>query len=633
MSKSGTESFKITNFQYYSGPNPYLNTGALVCEFIVSSTTRVLDISDYQKAIREFLPNLPKEGIESYGDLFAKILTCLSPLEMDLHLNRVSLHPGENSDCIALQSLHYPTSRSILETVWQWLETITQGENFDFRGNLASLQRQFRDSIYGDPTVYSLLRAADALKIPSFFLWEEGLMQYGYGKYQVRSLSTIFDSDSLLDSDLTTQKDDCKDFLHRLGFPVPQGKIVYTLTEALQVAQKIGYPVAIKPVVGHEGIGVTASIKNATGLKIAFEQAQEAIEGDSGAIIVEQSLLGADVRLLCLGRKFIAALERRPPYVVGDGYSTIASLIARENQTENRQDTPTSPLTQIIVDQVLKDYLAEQGLSLDRVIPEGKIIYLRKVANISSGGVSIDVSDHIHPDNRQLAEDIAAYLDLSCFGVDVISGDIAQSWKQGNFGIIEINASPGVFMHLKPAQGKSIDVPSQIFNFFFPEGKPSRIPIITFNRLEVATLTQIIQGILTIYPDYLVGGICRGGVWLNERARIIQTEYNHNVQALLRHPQLDLLIAEYPETIFQQEGLFYEYSDLVILIEPTDTEIILSNYLSEDGVYLIQLGNTLCKYRGKSSQTYNQINYFNVYLETINELIGETHKPDSSQIF
>ena len=156
---------------------------------------------------------------------------------------------------------------------WDWLEAIGSGEPFDYAGRMALLQQEFKHSPYGGPTTYALLSAAEARGIPTFYLRDEGLMQYGYGRHQVRAVSTTFSTDSQLDSDFTTRKDDCKAFLARLGFPVPQGDVVTDLAEAQAAAPEIGYPVAVKPLAGHKGIGVTASVQGPEELAEAFARA------------------------------------------------------------------------------------------------------------------------------------------------------------------------------------------------------------------------------------------------------------------------------------------------------------------------------------------------------------------------
>lgn len=414
-------------------------------------------------------------------------------------------------------------------------------------------------------------------------------MQYGYGKNHIRGIATTFDSDSHIDSDFTTQKDDCKAFLATMGFPVPQGKIVYTLNEALDAADQVGYPVAVKPVVGHKGIGVTADVQTDRELEQAFDRAIAAVHPDQAPrIIVERSIAGKDYRLLCVNGRFVAATERRPASVMGDGESTIQALIDHENRRPERSDTPTSPMGKIKCDEAMELFLNEQDLTLDSVPDRDRVIYLRKVANLSAGGVSIDATHQIHPDTIILAQDIAQHFRLTCLGIDVISPDLSQSWKDGNFGILEINAAPGIFMHLKPAIGESVDVPSHILKTFFESGSESRIPIISFNQITIPALQEIVDHILLQHPDWAIGAVCREGVMINRSPKNSHSDYNTNVQNLLRNPKLDLLIAEYPDEILAKEGMFYFGSNLVVLNNPTETEMMLSRDVFEHSTVVIK---------------------------------------------
>jgi cyanophycin synthetase len=419
-------------------------------------------------------------------------------------------------------------------------------------------------------------------------------MQYGYGKKQIRGVATTFDCDSHLDSDFTTRKDDCKAILSTLGFPVPKGDVVISRDEALRVAERIGYPVAVKPVAGHKGIGVTADVQNAEELKFAFGRAVDAIPEEQGIeVIVEKSIKGADFRLLCVNGRFVAATERRPASVVGDGHSTIAELIKRENRKPARIDTPTSPLGKIQSDEAMERYLDEQGLSTDSVIEKDRTVFLRKVANLSAGGLSIDATNTVHPDNIILAQDIAQHFRLTCLGIDVIASSLAKSWKSGEFGIIEINAAPGISMHLRPAVGESVDVPSHILETFFKEGSDARIPIITFNRISVQELQETIDHILLQHPDWTIGAVCRDAVFVNRSEKILHKDYNTNVQNLMRNPKLDLLIAEYGEDILERDGMFYHGSNIVVLNNPTETEMMLTRDTFDDSIVVVKEGQNI----------------------------------------
>jgi cyanophycin synthetase len=584
-----TDAFDIFNIRYYIGPNPYLDTAALVFDFAFTGHLAPRPLEDYVSVISQRYPHLKDETYESYGHLFARTVAEFGKLEMDLHLNHWSLKPYKDYVRISVQALHARTKRSVVYAVWDWFEAITQDQELALEEQIQTLQEMFRRSVYGGPTVYALFRTAVEKKIPAFYLWEEGLMQYGYGKKQIRGIATTFNCDSHLDSDFTTRKDDCKAFLGTLGFPVPKGSIVVSREEALAEADRIGYPVAVKPVSGHKGIGVTADVQNPEELKFAFKRAVDAIaQGQRPDIIVEKSIKGSDFRLLCVNGRFVAATERRPASVVGDGRSTIAELIERENRKPARIDTPTSPLGKIQCDESMERFLDEQGLSIDSIIEKDRTVYLRKVANLSAGGLSIDATRLVHPDNIILAQDIAQHFHLTCLGIDVIAQSLTKSWKSGDFGIIEINSAPGISMHLRPAVGESVDVPSHIIETFFESTDDARIPIITFNRISVQELQETIDHILLQHPDWTIGAACRDAVFVNRSEKILNKDYNINIQNLLRNPKLDLLIAEYGEDVLERDGMFYYGSNMVVLDNPTETEMILTRDIFDDTTVVVK---------------------------------------------
>ncbi|MBD2259766.1 cyanophycin synthetase [Pseudanabaena sp. FACHB-2040] len=622
VNAKASDVFDIFNFRHYMGPNPYLNTAAYVFDLALTGNAEPLAIADYLEAVGERYPRLKEQAYDSVAHLFACTVAEVSTLDMDLHLNRWSLGQGpRDCDRIAVQTLHAKTSRALIYDVWDWFEAIARGQFFALEDQIRTLQQQFRRSVYGGPTVYALLRTADALGIPAFYLWDEGLMQYGYGKNQVRGIATTFDPDSHLDSDFTTRKDDCKAFLDTLGFPVPQGDIVYTLEEALSAAARIRYPVAVKPVVGHKGIGVTAEVQDDGELKHAFERAVQAAVPDQPArIIVEKSISGKDYRLLCVNGRFVAATERRPASVTGDGYATIDELIDKENRSAARSDTPTSPMGQIQRDHALQLYLEEQGLSLETVLNPGETVYLRKVANLSAGGISIDATHTIHPDNLILAQDVAQHFRLTCLGIDAITSDISRSWKDGNFSILEINSAPGIFMHLKPSVGESVDVAAAILKTFFSSGEDARIPTISFNQISTKCLQELIDSILLQHPDWIIGAVCQGNVFINRATKAFHAGYNTNVQNLLRHPKLDLLIAEYPESVLDREGMFYYGSNLVVLDNPTNVERMLARDTFEHSTVVIKEDRTVSIHRNGLIEQY-QLNedepFDRVYLKEL----------------
>ena len=443
---------------------------------------------------------------------------------------------------------------------------------FDYKILNHKLATFFRKTVSGGPTIYSILESAYKRKIPVRFLEPENVFQFGYGKNQQRSRSTVLASDSFKDTEFTCQKDMCKNFLEKMTFPIPKGDVVTTVEEANEAVKKIGFPVVVKPVEGHKGIGVTTNIQTLEELKYAVETLITDSEEEAD-IIVEKYITGTDHRLLVIGGTFAAGLQRVPAFVIGDGKKTILELIRIENTKAIRDESnPRAPINQVIVDKIMDDFIKE-NYNYDRntVLKEGEKIYLRGIANISGGGVSINVTDIVHPDNVKLVTIIAEYLLIGAFGIDVLTDDISKSWKdpENSFAIIELNAGPGIMMHTAPAIGEPIDTPGIIWNHFYPAFESSRVPIIVFNRIKpemISKYTRIIKENTKFKKIGLSSqqGVNFNGNWIFNN----QEDYSTNVLYLLRHPKLDLALIEYNSEEIKEHGLYFEKADAVIFDNP-----------------------------------------------------------------
>jgi cyanophycin synthetase len=172
-----------------------------------------------------------------------------------------------------------------------------------------------------------------------------------------------------------------------------------------------------------------------------------------------------------------------------------------------------------------------------------------------------------------------------------MADSLANSWKSGNLSILEINAAPGIFMHLNPAVGDSVDVPARILETFFDSGTTARIPVVTFNRVSVRELEEIIDQILFQHPDWTIGAVCGDRVFINRSEKILHKDYNTNVQNLLRNPKLDMLIAEYEEDVLEEQGMFYYGSNMVVLNNPTETEMTLARDVLDDSTVVTRQGD------------------------------------------
>lgn len=633
-----SDAFDVFNLRHYVGPNPDLSCEALAFDFAFTGSPKPIPLSDMHSAVAEKLPELATLEFSSYAQLFGHAVSTVNRLDLNLHMEKWEVKEKEESSAarIAFQVVHKTTSWKVVYFVWDWFEYVCDPDNndFDYDAQFAALQESFSRSVFGGPTSYSLIKAAAKKGIPVTYLWDEGLFQYGYGKSMIRGIATTFDSDSHVDSDFTCRKDDCKAFLMEYGFPVPEGEVVYELEEALDAADEIGYPVVCKPVVGHKGIGVTANIENEEQLKIAFADAQKAIpEGEPQSVIVETFISGNDHRILCVDGEFVASVKREPAFVIGDGESSIIELIDIENGKEIRADTATSPLGKILTDDVMDNTLQESGLDRNSILEKGQKVHLRKVANLSLGGVSEDVTDIVHPDVIAMSRAIAQHFKLTVFALDVITDDIANSWvpakgtRRSNFGIIEINAAPGIYMHLKPAYGRSIDVPTRIIETYFDEREDARVPILTFNRLSKPAMKRIIDYIMHHEICRYPAGVCSDGMFLKKHEFPVNRDYNANMRNVLRNPRVEMLLAEMPIDVYETEGMYYNSSDLLVLEDPTDIEMILAEDVEPHATIMIRKGNDVEIRRGDSDVERSQVEFedefFSLVLHEIKSHFGK----------
>ncbi len=597
--------FQVRKFKFYNGPNLYLDRKAMVFNLYVEPDGQPVDF--YEAKMIQRFPQIQAKQASQVADLFAEVLVMILKMDIDLYIGEYAISRDGDEFVLAIDYLDKWSAEDSVYLVRDWFRALDAGRELDFEAQFLKLQAEFDRTLYGGPTIYSLIEAGLKRQIPVNFLFEENQFQWGYGKKQLRGRSTTFHTDSIKDTEFTMYKDIVKDFLLMCGFPTPVGKNCMSEEKALAEAQKLGWPVVVKPLAGHKGQGVTTGIVSEGQLRAAFKNVVEGAETEGVAFqgaIVENEISGTDHRLLSVGGKFVAGLERVPAYVEGNGTSTISELIQVENDKEVRLDNARSPLCKIHIDDDLKEYLALQNLSVDSKPEKGEQIYLRRVANISQGGVSINVTDKVHPKNVQLVEDIARFFDVTCLGIDVLAEDISAPWDESSFGIIEINAGPGVFMHLAPAIGGSIDVPGQVMRVYYPEPQHARIPIIAGNQFSPQFCQQIYAALKEIRDDIEFGSLTAEGVCFNGRAFCKNADHDQNVKILLRNPRLDVALIAHNNDDILDFGTWHQGADMVVLDNPWDAEEILARDLLPGGMMVKVDGNSATVFKdGESAQS------------------------------
>ncbi|MGH8076835.1 MAG: cyanophycin synthetase family protein, partial [Lysobacter sp.] len=303
------------------------------------------------------------------------------------------------------------------------------------------------------PSTASLVRAAEERDIPWLRLNSQSLIQLGHGKYQQRIQATVTGKTPYIAVELASDKDETNRILHSLGLPVPRQVLVDQQSDAVKAAEKLGGPVVLKPYNGNHGRGITINIQAADDVRAAYQAAAE----HSRSVIVETYIMGDDHRLLVVNGELIAATRRTPGHVVGDGSRTIAELVEQVNQDPRRGVGHEKVLTRLELDAQAAMMLERVGYDAASVPTDGEVVYLRSTANLSTGGTATDVTDIIHPDNRDMAVRAVRAIGLDVGGVDFISTNIAESYKNIGGGICEVNAAPGFRMHVAPSEGTPRD--------------------------------------------------------------------------------------------------------------------------------------------------------------------------------
>lgn len=409
------------------------------------------------------------------------------------------------------------------------------------------------------PSTRSLIQAAEARGIPWFRLNSQSLIQMGHGKYQKRIEATTTSGTSMIATEIAKDKSLAYRILSDLGLPVAKQRLVYKLGRAIQAAEKIGYPVVLKPVDGNHGKGVTVNVRNEEQLEAAYDIAKEYSDG----VLVEQMIKGFDHRLLVINGKLEAAALRMPGRVVGDGKSTVKQLVEMLNRDPRRGVGHEKELTQIHIDPQAMNCLAEKGYTLETVPKKDETVLLRKTANLSTGGTAIDVTDTIHPDNREMAERVIKAVGLDIGGVDFLSEDITVSYKDNGAGICEVNAGPGFRMHVAPSEGKPRDIAAKVIDMMFPPNIPARVPIAALTGTNGKTTTARMMAHVMRMAGHHVGLTTTDAVYINGNLTMKGDMTGPKAAAMvLRDPDVDCAVLETARGGILRAGLGWDWCDV-----------------------------------------------------------------------
>ena len=409
------------------------------------------------------------------------------------------------------------------------------------------------------PSTASLVKAARERGIPWIRLNNRSLIQLGHGRFQRRVQATVTSETHHIAVEIASDKEETIRILGDLGLPVPRQRLIYSEAEALRVAKYVGYPVVVKPLNANHGRGISIRLTEPEQVSAAVAVAQQHSRG----VIVESFIEGLDHRMLVVNGELIAVSKRVPGHVLGDGVQSIEALVEEVNSDPRRGVGHEKVLTRLEFDQQAERLLAKLGYSKDSVPAAGETVALRSTANLSTGGTAIDVTDMVHPDNREMAVRAVKAIGLDVGGVDFLTTDIGQSYTDTGGAICEVNAAPGFRMHVAPSEGTPRDVAGPVMDMLFQPGTPSRLPVAAITGTNGKTTTARMLAHIFKLSGNTVGLSTTDGVYIDGKLSVKGDMTGPTAaQMILRDPMVDAAVLETARGGLLRSGMGYEKCDV-----------------------------------------------------------------------
>jgi cyanophycin synthetase len=462
---------------------------------------------------------------------------------------------------VVFSYLEEEVGKQTAKTAVEIADRLIKDEDFDLESFIQEL-REIRERVRLGPSTGSIVQEAINRNIPWIRLNKNSLVQLGYGINQRRIQATVASTTSNIAVEIACDKEDTKNLLEAAEVPVPRGRIIYDEEDLQAAINRIGYPIVLKPINGNHGRGATTNIVDWESALLALEIAKK----HSRSIICEKFITGHDFRLLVINYKFICAARRTPACVTGDGTSTLQELINKVNADPRRGFGHEKVLTQIKIDAVTEKILLDKELTLESVIANDEILYLKPTANLSTGGTSTDVTDFVHPNNIFLAERIARIIGLDICGIDIMASDLSTPLEENGGAILEVNAAPGFRMHIDPSEGLARNVAEPVIDMLYPPGSSARIPIIAVSGTNGKTTTTRLTAHLVKSMGHKVGFTTSDGVYI-QNMMMMKGDCTGPVSAefVLKDPTVDFAVLECARGGILRAGLGFHKCDIGIV--------------------------------------------------------------------
>jgi len=441
----------------------------------------------------------------------------------------------------------------------------------NFKGRINIIKKILQAEQIGF-TTKAICDAAKEYNIPVMQLGDSGIYQIGYGKMSKLVEASIGNKTRCVGVDIACDKYLTKYLLESQDIPVAEGNKVYNIIGLLQEAERIGYPVVLKPQYGNKGEGVILNIKNQKQLVNSYMNLRK----NKKDIIIEKYFGGKDYRVCVVNYKVVAVSLRIAPFVVGNGRDNLKKLIDILNEDPLRGEDHENVLTKIKINSELIACISKRKLNLDDIPKAGEKILLRENANLSTGGMAIDCTEEICEENIECCISAAKTLALDICGVDICTKDISIPIKESNGIIMEINAAPGIRMHHYPSKGKKRDVGKAILEMLYDE-KPKNIPVVSITGTNgKTTTTRLINHVLKKMGNN-VGMTCTDGIYLNDKCIHKGDDSGFNsARTILMNRDVDVAVLETARGGLIKKGLAYDLADVAIITNITNDHLGLN---------------------------------------------------------
>ncbi|WP_454720413.1 MULTISPECIES: cyanophycin synthetase [Cupriavidus] len=479
---------------------------------------------------------------------------------------------------VVVRAWHEEVTRAALFSARDLVMAAIEDRPYDVQETVDHLRRLVDQHCLG-PSTACIVDAADDRDIPAIRLSEGNLVQLGYGSRQRRIWTAETDRTSAIAESISRDKDLTKSLLESCGVPVPEGRLVDSAADAWDAAEDIGVPVVVKPYDGNHGRGVFTNLTTREEVETAYAVA---IDEGSG-VIVERFVPGNEHRLLVVGGRLVAAAMGETASVTGDGRSTIDELIALQiNSDPRRGNTEDHPLNKVRLDSAARLELKRQGYDAGSVPPDGKHVLIQR-----NGNVAFDVTDRVHPSVAAHASLAARVVGLDIAGVDLVAQDISRPLAEQRGAIVEVNAGPGLLMHLKPSNGEARPVGRAVVDHLFPAGEGDdngRIPVVGITGTNGKTVVAKLVARLLQLSGKHTGLACSDGLYLDRRQVEAGDRANWDAaHRILMNRAVDAAVLENDSGAILSEGLAYDRCQVGVVTNIDVPDHLGQYYVEEIG--------------------------------------------------